>query len=123
MSKGSPPSLIGGFKVRRSGRRIKYSEKGRDYQSKMSATKLESCFKAKDRVFSEAATIIITKENPEGCCDQLAKIKAEMIEALNTLKATDTHKPHEDRFTNTIASIDSMISFYCLIWKVLCLKS
>ena len=109
MSQGSPPSLIGGLILRRSSRKVKYSERGRQYQATMSANKLKACFRASEKVFSQAAISMAMQQNIEGSCDGLVRLRAEILETFDKLKSTEEHEDFETEYNSTIAYIDNML--------------
>ena len=111
MSEGSPPSLVGGFSIRKSSRKVKLTEKGKRYQANMSAAKLTQCFTAKERIFAQAASVIAMREDPKGCCAELEKLKSDIEEIFDALKVAEAHEQYQDEYNAVLDSIVNMVGF------------
>ena len=107
----SNPSVSSAVVVTSSGRQSRPTPKGLRYRLDMAAQRVQDLLKAKTKIFSQAAVIIVTEGETEGCCKELEQLQSDILEAYETLKTAGEHEVVKDQVTSTVSEVGSMIRY------------
>ena len=115
MSK-SPP-LVGGVIYTSRGRRVKQTKEGAQYRIGMAEKKLKNGLSAKIKLFSDAASLLLTKTDPTDCIQNLSSTYDVIQEAYTDLQNEEKHQKYTDDVMACLAEIKSMVEFMQATYK------